>query len=274
MRRASRGGGGASPGSLLDLPREAMRHALYELCVTEPQRLCRFIEAAHGRRPLVLREDFSGSAAVARWWAASGAGRRAVAVDRDRGVLSAARSAGVLTRAMDVMRCRDRADVISATNFPLGYFHGRDGLVAYLRRARGCLKPGGIFLCDTYGGRDAFTPLKLVALLRGPAGELVEHTWEQRRADPISGRVVDALHFRVSLRGRRAAVLRDAFVYDWRLWSIPELRDAMDAAGFGAVDTHATLGEAVDERGRLRLRPERDGESLPESYVVYLVARR
>jgi hypothetical protein len=251
-----------------------LRHTLYELCVTEPVRLCRFIEAAHGKRPRVLREDFSGSAAVARHWAGLGPDRRAIAVDRDAGVLGLARAPGLTTRALDVLRCRDRADVISATNFPLGYFHDRSALAAYLRHARACLNPRGVFLCDTYGGRDAFTPLSLIALLRGPGGELVEHTWEQRSADPLSGRVVDALHFRVSLKGRRTAVLRDAFVYDWRLWSAPELRDALSDSGFSRIEAHATLGDAIDGRGRLRVRPLAEGAELDESYVVYLVARR
>ncbi|MBM4108390.1 MAG: hypothetical protein FJ255_06185 [Phycisphaerae bacterium] len=262
------------PPSLLDLPREPLRHALYEHCVTDPPRLCRFIDAVHARRPLVLREDFSGTAALARHWAARSPAHRAFAVDSDPRVLRGVASSPRTTpRPLDARAARDRADVIAATNFPLGYFHRRPDLVGYLRRVRACLKPRGLFLCDTYGGRDAFTPLKLTARLRGPSGERIEHTWEQRAADPLTGRVIDALHFRVSAPGRRAVVLRDAFVYDWRLWSITELRDALADAGFAGVEVYATLGDAIDQRGRLRVRPVSDPTDLPDTYVVYVVAR-
>jgi SAM-dependent methyltransferase len=261
--------------SLLDLPRDALRHALYEHCVTDPPRLCRFIDAVHPRRPLVLREDFCGSGALARAWAARSPRHRAVAVDSDARVLQFPASAPRVTpRPIDVRDARDRADVIAATNFPIGYFHRRGDLLDYLRRARAALRPGGIFLCDTYGGPDALRPLRLTARLRGPSGERIEHTWEQRSADPITARVVDALHFRVSLPGRRPVVLRDAFVYHWRLWTIPELRDALEEAGFRRIEVHARLGHAVDSRGRLRVRPVRDPAELDENYVVYIVAGR
>lgn len=262
-------------GTLLDLPREALRHALYEHCVTDPPRLCRFIDAVHARSPRVLREDFSGAGALARHWASRSPAHRAVAVDSDpralRGVASSPRTT---PRPLDVRAARDRADIIAATNFPVGYFHSRPDLVDYLRRVRARLKPWGLYLCDTYGGRDAFTPLKLTARLRGPAGETIEHTWEQRSADPITARVVDALHFRVSVPRRRPIVLRDAFVYNWRLWSIPELRDALAEAGFRAVEVYATLGDAIDSKGRLRVRPLADPSELDDNYVVYIIGRK
>jgi hypothetical protein len=31
---------------------------------------------------------------------------------------------------------------------------------------------------------------------------------------------------------REGSALRDAFRYDWRIWSLPELRDLLNEAGF------------------------------------------
>lgn len=253
---------------------------LYELCVTEPVRLARFLRAVHGKSPRTLREDFSGSAALARYWAQSDPRASAVAVDVDSEPLGLL---GGLDRVEavrgDVLGCRRRADVIACTNFPLGYWHTRVALVKYLRHARACLNPRGVLVADTYGGRDALVPGEIIQHLVGPEDERIEYTFEQRRADPATGRVVDALSFRVTPAGRsRAIVFRDAFVYDWRLWSIPELTDALREAGFKGVEVHDRLGGAVEETGRasgtLRVRPIADGQELDDNYVVYVVARR
>ncbi|MBX3380430.1 MAG: class I SAM-dependent methyltransferase [Phycisphaeraceae bacterium] len=252
--------------------------------MTEPVRLIRFLDAAHGRKPKVLREDFSGSGALARAWAASHRSRGAVAVDIDPGVLVHASSHPRVTPEIaDAKRAKSRADIVAATNFPIGYQHTRAALLQYLKNAKQSLKPGGIFVCDLYGGRDAFSPGKIVQMLRAPRiapwnGELVEYTFEQRAADPISGLVLDALHFRVwkkTNKGKKPdSEIRDAFVYHWRLWSLPELNDALREAGFRAVEVHDRLGDAVDSAGNLYLNPNKKDNPVDENWVVYVVARQ
>lgn len=257
-------------------------YQLYELCVTDPPKLTRFLAAVHGgtrkspRPPLTLREDFSGSAAVARYWAALDPKRRAIAVDSDAKVLERAKAPGVRTIASDAARCRARADIISATNFPIGYWHTREELVAYLRAARASLNPRGVFVCDLYGGRTAFTaPIATRRVFPVPTGGRVDYTWRQREADPISGLVTDTLSFIYHKKpwGPRE-IYRDAFVYHWRLWSIPELSDAMHEAGFAKVEVYDRLGDAIDGDGRLYVRPVGPGEGLDEDWVVYVAGRK
>lgn len=252
------------------------RYDLYELAVTEPIRLTRFLRAVHGHNPRILREDFSGSGALSRAWAAHEPKARAIAVDRDKEPLERLRTAPRVECVIaDVLQSRARADIIAATNFPIGYQHTRADLLAYLRHARRCLRPRGLLVADTYGGPDAFTTGRFTQHLRAPGGRRIDYTWEQRSADPLSARVLDVLHFRVRDPGKkRARVIRDAFVYDWRLWSIPELTGAMLEAGFRKVEVYDRLGSAVDGRGRLHVRPVRDGAELDENYVVYVVGRR
>lgn len=252
------------------------RYDLYELAVTDPPRLARFIDAVHGHEPRTLREDFSGSAALARYWATLSPRHHAIAVDQDAEPLARASGTPRLTaRRSDVLRAHDKADIIAAVNFPLGYWHTRPALLKYLRHVRACLRPRGILIADTYGGHDAFTTGKTTTTLRGPAGDHIEYTWEQREADPITGRVLDVLHFKVRQRGRRRARLfRDAFVYDWRLWSIPELTDAYLEAGFRHVEVYDRLGDAIDQNNNLHVRPVQPGEDLEPSWVVYIVGRR
>lgn len=252
------------------------RFDLYELCVQNTPAMVRFLLAAHEGRPRVLREDFSGGAALCRAWVAEG-DRRAIAVDADPVPLKrVARVPGVEARPADVRRATDRADVIAALNFPLGYWHTRGELVAYLKLCRRRLTRGGVFVGDLYGGADAFRPLTMSRNFRGPGGQRVGYTWEQEQADPATGLVRNALHFQVTpARGSagKAKSLRRAFTYHWRLWSIPEFIDAARDAGFARVDVYDQDAGALDGDGRLHIRPVL-GHDLDDNYVVYVVARR
>jgi hypothetical protein len=278
--------------------RRLNRYDLYELCAQAPERTVRFLLAAHGAGPRVLRDDFAGPAAIARAWGRLVPEGRAIAVDRDPAPLAHARRApgGDRIRCLvaDAARVRCRADVIAAFNFAVGELRDRPSLLRYLRAVRASLNRRGIFACDLYGGSDAYTPGAYVRRLRGPSGERIEYTWRQREADPTTAMVVNSMSFRVGpparrdrRRGREDAahrragpprtaavrVLENAFVYRWRLWTIAELRDALAEGGFASTEVYDRLGDAIDAHGRLILRPVSPGEGLDENWVVAIVAR-
>ena len=75
------------------------------------------------------------------------------------------------------------------------------------------------------------------------------------------------------LRMRARLELRDAFVYRWRLWSVPELRDAMMEAGFRSTEVYDRVPEAADGEGRVYLSPVR-GADLEASFIVCVAGRR
>ena len=104
----------------------------------------------------------------------------------------------------------------------------------------------------------------------------VHRQWEQRAVRPWISRVENAIHFKVTPgRGRRgrAVVMKNAFVYDWRLWSVGEVREAMAEAGFAKTQVHDSVGGAIDSKGRLHLLRARDDASHDEDFVVYVVGR-
>ncbi|MDX2148080.1 MAG: class I SAM-dependent methyltransferase [Planctomycetota bacterium] len=280
--------------------------ALYELAATNPGPLAAFVRAVYGPSgnskkdlgsrakrtsiagPRTLREDFSGTGALAREWTASDPNARAILVDSDPAPLEWARA--LLTPDQirrtqliqaDVMTCQARCDALVASNFPIGYFHERAALLSYLRASRERLRRGGILVCDLYGGPDAWTPGVMKQSLKLGKRRVV-YSWHQQSCDPLSGRVHCAMHFEVgpepnagrNSSKRRARTLRNAFTYDWRLWSIPEAQDAMLEAGFRAVDIYDELGGAIDQDGNLHVRPVRAGEPLGSAFVVYLVGRK
>ncbi|MCC6320917.1 MAG: methyltransferase domain-containing protein [Phycisphaerales bacterium] len=270
------------------------RFDCYELCVQSPRHVVAFLRAAHGNAPMVLREDFCGTAAVARRWITETrkheAGARAVGIDNESAVIFAAREraaeAGVAD-AVEFVRgdCtvaeawpldqQTAPDVVFVGNFSIGYIHRRADLLAYLSHAQRVLMRaqagfgGGIFACDTYGGASAF---KLGAIQRkhpGRAGEVIHYTWIHERADPVTAMVENSISFRVEKDGEIIQELPQAFTYRWRLWSIAELRDALLEVGFKFVEVYKDVNIAPGQPAT----PVNDASELGDDWIVMIVGR-
>lgn len=250
------------------------KHDLYEICVQSPRHLAPLLRAVHGNAPRVLGEDFAGTAALSYEWVKRD-GARAVAVDLDAQALAKHPDHPRVSKVLsDVRTVPDACDALFVGNFSIGYLHTRRELVAYLRHARSRLNPGGVFVCDTYGGESAFLTGEVHRPHPLPGGLLCRYTWEQRRADPLTGMVTDVIHFRIEKAGVIEAEMFDAFVYEWRLWSVPELRDAMDEAGFAQTQVYAKLADAWDDEGNAYVEPVIDAEDeLDESFIVLVAGR-
>lgn len=249
------------------------KHDCYELCVQSPRHVVSLLRAIHGNEPIALREDFCGTAAVARRWCeearARGEPARAWAADFDVECTSRAkelsRVAGIgdllTTIAVDLLGDRwmgsasepTPADVLFVGNFSVGYIQTRDVLVAYLRRCKRHLDlghggfGGGVFVCDTYGGASAFQLGGHERRHPSRGRELIHYVWRHEAADPTTSMVRNSIGFRVELEGEIVAEYPRAFVYDWRLWSIAELREAMREAGFVRTAVYQDLNLAPGE---------------------------
>lgn len=250
------------------------RHDLYERCVQSPDRDARMLRAIHGLDPVILGEDFAGGGAVSRAWVALGAGSSAVAVDHDEAVLSRASGVDRLTTvASDVMRAGEPCDVLFVGNFSICELHTRARLVEYLRHARSRLRARGVLACDIYGGSDAYELGEIETKHKDGSTRGLTHTWEQRHADPLTGRVVNAIHFRWKDDRGRSQEMRDAFIYNWRLWTIPELREAMEEAGFARTQVFHRTERAEDTDGTVYVHPIDDPLMLDDPHFVFVVGR-
>lgn len=251
------------------------RFDLYERCVQSPRHLVPLLRAIHGRSPRVLGEDFAGTAALSIEWAERVDDGRAVAVDLDETALF---RHGVDMRvdrvAADVRTVGAPADLLFVGNFSIGYLHTRAELVEYLRHARERVAEArGVFVCDTYGGETAYTIGHVHRAHPLPDGRTCRYTWEQRAADPLTGMVTDVIHFRIEDAGVITEELMDAFVYEWRLWSVPELRDALAEAGFVGTDVYAKLADAVDAEGNAYAEPVTDPDDVEDSFILLVAGR-
>lgn len=225
------------------------RHALYEAAVQDVDFDLRFFQRIYrqlrGRPFRLLREDFCGTARLACEWVRRRSNRHAWAVDLDGRTLAWARkhhlrylgdaAERVTLVHADVRRSRvPQVDVIAALNCSYWVFHRRSELLDYFRRARRGLRPGGLLVLDSFGGEGcmrALTERRRVRGRRTYAGERVApftYTWEQRSYNPVDHHLVAYIHFAPD--GHRA--MRRAFKYDWRLWTLPEIRELLLEAGF------------------------------------------
>lgn len=229
------------------------RHLLYEATQQSPRHVVPLLRALHGGTARVLGEDFCGTGQVASAWTLEVPGGEAQALDLDPQALARVRAAPELTVMCADLRAQlprplPPVDVIYAGSFSIGYLHARGELLAYLRRSRARLEPGGILVCDTFGGAAAWRTGAIVREHFLPGSLRVRATWEQRAADVRTGLVENALHFRVDREGDVAFQQRDAFVYRWRVWSLPELADALRETGYRTTRFFAHLDVSEESR--------------------------
>ena len=261
---------------------------LYESSVQRPEDDVAFFAETfrrlRGRAAKILREDFCGTAKLSLAWCKSAPGRRAVGVDLDEATLAWARRRNLTpyTRSLrgrlklvhgDVLEVRDtRADVICAMNFSFCVFKERAQLARYLAAARDGLADDGLLFLELYGGTGAMEPVEEDRELNG-----FTYIWEQKRFDPITHETLCYIHFKFPDGSR----LDRAFTYDWRLWTIPELRDLLLEAGYSkvrvfwaTVDEDDTAGSSDDMIYGDGDYVELDAVDQQYSWLVYVVGEK
>lgn len=273
---------------------------LYRWAVQDPEThvavLSRMYAAIRpGRKPRVLREDFAGTSAEAVAWVQLGGGREAIAVDLDGPTLQWAeqrarrllgeRAAAVQFVCDDVLAIQPpqvaAADIISALNFSVLYFQQRAKLVEYLAHARECLATDGLFVMNLFGGAGATRAMtdrrQVVPSSRtgeGPLPAPFEYHWQQRGFNPVTGRMNCHIHFDVpATPGEKPLSLRDAFVYEWRLWTLPELVDVLREVGFADVQVWRHTYTPSNTAAPVFLGPVTDFPAA-DTWLAYVIGVR
>ena len=95
------------------------------------------------------------------------------------------------------------------------------------------------------------------------------YVWDQDDFDPVSHHILCKIHFEF----RDGSRMRNAFIYDWRLWTLPEIQELMADAGF--QDIHV-LWEGTEKKtgagnGVFR-RVNRGGDEL--AWIAYIVGKK
>ncbi|HJL17983.1 MAG TPA: hypothetical protein RMH99_20120 [Sandaracinaceae bacterium LLY-WYZ-13_1] len=232
--------------------RTADRHVLYQQAVQAPdfevELAAKFFKRRVGRKAQSLREDFCGTALLCAEWVKSDPERTATGVDIDADVLDWGRAHNIDPLGDDAARVtlvggdvreahEGRHDVLMALNYSYFCFKDRQTLRGYFEAVKRHLADDGLFFLDLFGGWESQQELEEERELDG-----FSYVWDQASFNPITADFLGHIHFRFP----DGSELKKAFTYDWRLWTIPELRELLAEAGFGHVEV---LWEDEDEDG-------------------------
>jgi SAM-dependent methyltransferase len=222
----------------------ADRHELYQLSVQAPDHevalLGRMFKRHTGRRAISLREDFCGTALLCASWVQSKPDRIATGLDIDGPTLAWGRERNIAPLGPDAERVTlleqnvlvppsTKFDVVCAFNYSFQTFQTRELLLRYFRAVHRSLLPEGLFVLDLLGGWESQQVLVEKRALDG-----FTYVWEQAEFDPIRNHFLAYIHFELD----DGTKLKRAFTYDWRLWTIVELRELLAEAGFVEVDVY------------------------------------
>lgn len=234
-------------------------------------------ESGARRAPEVLIEDFSGAAALSAAWLARGEGRRAIAVDNDpvpqawgQEHLPASSLERLQYEVVSVLdhKPAEKADIIAAMNFSWLLFTTRTELREYFDSCWKRLASDGILILDLMAGSEASTVGTESRVIKKKHSTLgigsYKYFWTCRRYNALT-----ALgQWTISWKFQDGSKLKNAFSYDWRLWTIPEVVECLEEEGF---DVTVWVDHDEDEDST-DLRPTKEFEG-GGVFLPYIVAQ-
>lgn len=259
----------------------ADRHVLYGLSVQNVEAEIDFVEETYqhlrGKPATLLREDFCGTANTACEWVRRNVANRAVGVDLDRATLDWAKAHTIAklspeqqeritlieANVLDPGPKGQGVDIVLAMNFSYWILKERAQLIEYFKSVCDSLVDDGMFILDHYGGSDALTECEEEREMDG-----FSYIWDQYRYNSITGEMTCYIHFAFP----DGTKMRKAFEYNWRHYTLPEIRDILKDAGFSKVTVYWE-GEDEDGEGNGEFTPAECGDADP-AFITYIVAEK
>lgn len=260
-------------------------HDLYQESVQAPEADIEFFIETYSKlrnkKALVMREDFCGTALLSVKWCESDPERTAIGIDLDQPTLEWGRmhniqpASGNMASRVNLIHANvlddvdDKADITCALNFSYNIFKTRAALREYFEAAHRSLKQDGMLILDMFGGTEAMDELEEE---REVDDEDFTYVWDQDKFNPITHDILCHIHFNFP----DGSEIRKAFTYDWRLWTIPEVTELLEEAGFSKVRIFwEEFVEDEDDDDELEGTGnyfETTEEENQESWINYIVA--
>ncbi|WP_432799320.1 hypothetical protein [Poriferisphaera sp. WC338] len=261
--------------------------SLYQAAVQHPEAEAAFLERAYmhyfcDTRPTLLREDFAGTCAISTAWVMLDEDNRALAVEIDEPTAVWAdkqichslgeRTEDVIILLDDVMNISEpKVDIVASLNFSTLIYHTRQGMLTYLTHARQCLTDQGIVVLDLFGGKGATQIQQQSRRFTWHADHNHEidamYIWDQKCYDPSNQRIDCRIHFKLDDERE----IENAFIYDWRLWSLQALQELILEAGFASSEVWCDTYDPESQQSDGHYQPATVYPTR-EDWVAYLVA--
>lgn len=153
-------------------------------------------------------------------------------------------------------------DIVAAMNFSYFLFKKRETLKQYFKNVYKTLKKDGMFLVDIFGGIQCQDAIE----------DTIKHKdftyyWDQTGFDPVSAEAEFHIHFKV-----KGTKIEKVFSYDWRMWTIPEVREIMHEVGFAKTHIYWE-GTNKDGSGDGVFTRTEKGEACL-SWIAYVVGEK
>jgi hypothetical protein len=275
------------PQSAATQAEQADLHTMYQYAVQAPETEVEFFEQTYeklrGKKPLSMKEDFSGTCLLSVEWVKSDPQRTAVCVDICPDTLAWGKEHNIepagaeVASRMQIFQAdvRDinepKVDITCALNFSFCIFKTRDALREYFAKAREGLKDDGMLMLDMFGGTECLDILEEETEMDEVDATYI---WEHKKFNPITNEILCHIHFEFPDGSR----MDKAFTYDWRLWSLPEIKELLEEAGYSKVRIYWEEFEEDEDDEDLM---EGTGEFFEasevenqESWQVYIVAEK
>ena len=251
----------------------------YRHSVQSPELDVRFLQKCYRQlkkqRAFVFREDFCAAFSLSCEWVKMGRNHKAVCVDVDKEpleygkkmylpTLSEHQSERIQIIQSNVLKANlPKANIIGVFNFSYFIFKERKTLKQYFSNCLKSLKPKGIFVLDCFGGSNCYE-----ANEEEEKHKSFTYFWDQENFDPISHHAMFRIHYKRHGEKKR----KNVFSYDWRIWSIPEIRDLLEEVGFRKSHVY---WEGTNKRGEGngKFRRATKGEEC-ESWVAYIISEK
>ena len=256
----------------------ADKHILYEASVQCVEAEIDFVdqtfEKLRKRKAKVLREDFCGTTNSSCEWVRRRSSNVAWSVDLDPDVLEWGRKNHInklkpeQQKRMNVIKANvldcgiTETDVVLAMNFSYWIFKERKLMLQYFRSVYDSLVKDGLFILDFFGGYEAFREME-----ESTEHEGFTYVWDQAHYNPINGHGTFHIHFHFS----DGSELEKAFTYEWRIWTLPEIRELLRGAGF--KENVYWEGTDEDGEGNGEFSPSEEGEA-DAGWIAYIVAEK
>ena len=209
-------------------------------------------------------------------WVLGSKENRAIGVDLDQKVLDWARRNNLAELTAEQQRrvyllrdnvisvATEKVDVIVAMNFSYYILKQRKQMIDYFKRCRKTLANDGILFLDAFGGYDAYREIQ-----EATKNRKFTYIWDQAWYDPLSGDMKCHIHFEFP----DGSKLHRAFSYEWRMWTMPEIKEMLDEAGFRTVTIYWEGTDTDSGEGNGIFRPVKRGEA-DAGWIAYIVAQK